>query len=244
MAQQSPDKPYHPGQEKSLSGIAERAFLLGVVLSAGTIALLWTLLQTSSPLWRLPFFLSALSIFHFLEFWTTAKYNTPAAAVSSFLLTSNGRAYLVAHSSAFVEALITGLLFPNRSWAPLNSGPVLLIAGLGMVVAGQAVRSAAMIQCGTNFNHNIQHSRARGHELVTTGIYAKLRHPSYFGYFWWALGTQVVMGNVVCFLGFVVVLWRFFSARIRHEEELLVRFFGEEYVQYRHAVGVGIPFIR
>ncbi|KAJ2906854.1 Protein-S-isoprenylcysteine O-methyltransferase [Zalerion maritima] len=243
LAQQSPDKPYYPGQEKSLSGIAERALILGITLAVGSITMLWTLLATSSPLWRVPFFLSALSIFHFLEFWTTAKYNTPNAAVSSFLLNSNGRAYIAAHTSAFVEALLVGLLFPNRQWAPFHLGSVLIVAGLLLVLAGQAVRSAAMIQCGTNFNHTVQHMRARGHELVTTGIYATFRHPSYFGYFWWALGTQLVMGNVVCFFGFAVALWRFFSHRITYEEDFLVRFFGDEYVQYRNTVGTMIPFM-
>ena len=118
-----------------------------------------------------------------------------------------------------------------------------MLLGLLLAVAGQTVRSTAMIQCGNNFNHTIQHRRAKGHELVTTGIYATMRHPSYFGYFWWALGTQFVMGNIVCFFGFAIVLWRFFRSRIIHEEELLVRFFGEDYVQYRRYVGTKIPFI-
>lgn len=39
------------------------------------------------------------------------------------------------------------------------------------------------------------------------------------------------------------MLWRFFSKRIEGEEELLVRFFGDEYVQYRKRTRVGIPFI-
>jgi len=65
----------------------------------------------------------------------------------------------------------------------------------------------------------------------------------YFGYFWWGLGTQIVMGNPVCFVGYAVVLWRFFERRIGGEEELLVSFFGDEYVHYRKRTMVGIPFI-
>lgn len=51
------------------------------------------------------------------------------------------------------------------------------------------------------------------------------------------------MGNAVCTVGYAVVLWKFFSARIRGEERLLVGFFGEEYVRYRERSWVGIPFI-
>lgn len=33
--------------------------------------------------------------------------------------------------------------------------------------------------------------REDSHQLVTRGVYRFLRHPSYFGWFWWSLGTQV-----------------------------------------------------
>jgi len=51
------------------------------------------------------------------------------------------------------------------------------------------------------------------------------------------------MGNLICFVGYAMVLWRFFEKRIGGEEELLVRFFGDEYVQYRKRTMIGIPFI-
>ena len=47
----------------------------------------------------------------------------------------------------------------------------------------------------------------------------------------------------MCFLGYAVVLWKFFSMRIRKEEEFLVGFFGEEYEVYKEGTRVGIPFI-
>ncbi len=71
-----------------------------------------------------------------------------------------------------------------------------------------------MVQAGSNFNHTVQMKRSEGHVLVTSGIYAVLRHPSYFGFWWWGLGTQVVLGNGICLVGYAVVLWRFFHSRI------------------------------
>jgi protein-S-isoprenylcysteine O-methyltransferase len=242
-AAESPDRPYFPGQPKSLAGIAIRAFALGSALTLGVLLTVLTLACTTSPLWRLPFFLAALSAFHFLEFWTTAAYNTPQAGVDAFLLSANGPGYVIAHSAASLECLVTNIAFPGRSWAPLHIGPLLPLLGLVLVVAGQVVRSAAMKTAGQSFNHQVQRHRAAKHTLVTEGIYAKLRHPSYFGFFWWAMGTQLVLGNVVCFVAYALVLWRFFSTRIRHEEELLVSFFGEEYVNYRKKTGTKLPFI-
>jgi protein-S-isoprenylcysteine O-methyltransferase len=199
-----------PGGKRSLSGIAVRAFCLG---SAAVLGLVMTslLVYLDSRLWRPWMFLATLSIFHFLEFYTTAAYNTPAALVASFLLT-NGDQYRQAHTMAFVETCITSYFFPG--WQARAHPPVVIALGLIMVVVGQVVRSTAMAQAGTNFNHTVQSRKNDGHELVTTGLYAYFRHPSYFGFFWWGIGTQVMLGNTVCFLGYAGVLWYFFNRRI------------------------------
>ncbi|KFY44377.1 hypothetical protein V495_03489 [Pseudogymnoascus sp. VKM F-4514 (FW-929)] len=112
-----------------------------------------------------------------------------------------------------------------------------LALGLLLVPLGQLVRSLAMVQAGGNFNHIVQARKASTHQLVTSGIYSVSRHPSYFGFFWWGLGTQLVLGNVVCFVGYAGVLWVFFKRRIAGEEEYLVRFFGREYIDYRARTG-------
>ncbi|KAK0711047.1 Isoprenylcysteine carboxyl methyltransferase family-domain-containing protein [Lasiosphaeris hirsuta] len=242
-ASYSPDRVYFPHQPKSLAGIALRSFCLGIGLALGVGGTIATLIFTSSPLWRLPFFIGTLALFHFLEFWTTAAYNTRVAEISSFLLTANWPAYAIAHAFATLESLVTSVVWPNRTWAPLHSGPLLCLAGFVLVVIGQTVRSVAMVQAGPSFNHMVQQQRGAGHVLVTTGIYARLRHPSYFGFFWWALGTQLVLGNLISFFAYAAVLWRFFSSRIKHEEDLLIKFFDEEYVDYRKKVGTKIPFV-
>ncbi|KAL2164643.1 hypothetical protein VTH06DRAFT_3860 [Thermothelomyces fergusii] len=248
--------PYLPHQAKSLSGIAARSFCLGVAFAAGVTGTVAVLALTASPLWRLPFFLAALALFHFLEFWTTAAHNTRAADVHSFLLTANWPAYAIAHSFASLECLLASLLWPPAGSGGGGSGGggsggifarrgavPLVGAGLALVAVGQAVRSAAMIHAGRSFNHVVQHRRRSGHVLVTTGVYGLLRHPSYFGFFWWALGTQLVMGNPLSLVGYALVLWRFFSSRIRVEEDYLVAFFGQEYVEYRKRVPTWIPFV-
>ncbi|KAI1432954.1 putative isoprenylcysteine carboxyl methyltransferase [Xylaria sp. CBS 124048] len=243
-AQIAPDNDYLPGQPKALEGIAIRSFCLGVVGTLCIVSMISILFLTSSPLWRIPFFIATLSIFHFLEFWTTAKYNTSVATIDSFLLTANWPAYAIAHMAASLECLLTKLLFPNRAWAPFYSGHVLLLSGFLLVFVGQAARSLAMAQAGKSFNHSVQRKKKDDHELVTTGLYSFVRHPAYFGFFYWGVGTQLVLGNPICFLGYVIVLWRFFASRVKYEEVQLVRFFGDEYVEYRKKVGTGIPFVR
>ncbi|EEP75966.1 hypothetical protein UREG_00813 [Uncinocarpus reesii 1704] len=219
----SPDKPiidpvYLPGGKKSLSGISIRSFLLGQ--AAGTCAVLSALLYTgSNPLWRVPFFVATLALFHFLEYYVTARYNNYFAKISAFLLTQNGMAYNIAHGSAVVECLLAHTFLPDRYFqltgAVFGGIKYQVMLGLALMVVGQIVRSLAMVQAGVSFTHTIQHHRREEHRLVKDGIYSILRHPSYFGFFWWGLGTQLVLGNTVCFLGYAVVLWEFFSSRIR-----------------------------
>ncbi|KUJ19100.1 ICMT-domain-containing protein [Mollisia scopiformis] len=236
------EKQFYPLEPKSLSGIALRAFLLGLTLALSSILTIY-LLSTSHPIWRFPFSLASLSLFHFLEFYTTALTNVPAASVSSFLLSSNGSAYMIAHLASMTECLLSHFLLPTSVLSP-TTHYIILSLGLSLIILGQTIRALAMLKAGTNFSHFVRRHKAQSHELVTSGIYAWFRHPSYFGYFWWGIGTQLVYGNAVCLLAFGVVLWKFFSKRIEGEEKLLVKFFGGEYLAYRKKTWVGIPFIR
>lgn len=235
------DQQFLPHQSKSLSGIALRSCLLGIAFALSAILTL-VLLYKGHPLWRLPFFLATLSTFHFLEFYTTAYANSNDATTNSFLLSSNGSAYSIAHSASFIETLISHFFAP--SLLPPNLQNVLLFLGIALIVIGQGTRAVAMLTAGSNFSHVVRHTKASSHRLVTSGIYSVLRHPSYFGYFWWAIGTQLMCGNRICLVAYLSVLFRFFDRRIRGEEELLVRFFGEEYVAYRARTWVGIPGIK
>ncbi|KAF2821421.1 prenyl cysteine carboxyl methyltransferas-like protein Ste14 [Ophiobolus disseminans] len=230
---------FFPHGRRSLSGIALRAFCLGLTTISGLVLAILCV-YIDSRLWRPCAFLATLSVFHFLEFWVTAAYNTPVAVVSSFLLT-NGDQYRQAHTMALIETGVTSYWLPG--WQGKFHGPGMVALGVGMIVLGQVVRSTAMAQAGTNFNHNVQSKKNDGHELVTTGLYAYFRHPSYFGFFWWGVGTQVMLGNMVCSLAYAGILWYFFSRRIAHEEKHLISFFGDDYVAYRARTRVWIPFI-
>jgi protein-S-isoprenylcysteine O-methyltransferase len=93
-------------------------------------------------------------------------------------------------------------------------------------------------------------------------------------YFWWAVGSQLLVGNPVMGVLFTLYLWRWFFTRIggasdlscygldlansarltdnagsflaraTDEERLLVKFFGDEYIQYRGDVVSGLPLVR
>ncbi|KAF3906259.1 hypothetical protein ABW20_dc0102515 [Dactylellina cionopaga] len=226
----------YPGEEYALDGIAIRAQLLG--LTTGLTIAATVALYLQSSIYHLPLFVFFLSIFHFLEFYITARWNTRRADIGSFLFT-NGRAYTIAHTIAMVEYLLEHLFLPYFSYPP----PRLFALGILLILSGQLLRSLAMIHASTSFNHHVAYRKEVDHRLVTSGVYKWFRHPSYMGFWLWGLGTQVMLGNPVSFVGYTAVLWRFFRRRIEVEEQYLVRFFGQRYIDYRRRTRVWIPFI-
>ncbi|OCH92931.1 ICMT-domain-containing protein [Obba rivulosa] len=215
------------------------SFLLGGTFALGGLTFL---IGGFDDVWwatpQLCFYVAAWSFFHWAEFAVTAGWNPEKCSVGSFLL-ENGALYHIAHSVAVLEYLLTLYFKPS-----IKEHPNISTFGVTLAVAGQILRSLAMINAGSNFSHIVAYRKLNTHVLVTSGIYAWLRHPSYTGFFYWALGLQLVLQNPVSFAIFVAVLWRFFYHRIKGEEISLVRFFGNDYVQYRNRVGTWIPFIR
>lgn len=188
-------------------------------------------------------YIIALALFHFLEYYITAKYNPKKVNSQSFLI-NNGIEYTVAHTVAIFECLVEGWLFPR--WKTYNHSAfrqIIVTIGLTLLIVGQVVRSLAMYTAGKSFSHIVKVEKENDHKLVTNGVYLYIRHPSYFGFFWWAMGTQLLLLNPITSVAFAYVLHGFFSKRIPFEERHLVDFFGDEYIKYRRSVKIWIPFI-
>ncbi|KAH9062828.1 Isoprenylcysteine carboxyl methyltransferase family-domain-containing protein [Lactarius vividus] len=190
--------------------------------------------------YQVGFFVASWSAFHWGEFAVTAGWNREKVSIDSFLL-DNGRMYHVANGLALTEYLLSLYFRPSLKSFPYVSSLVLI--GVVVVLFGQFLRSAAMIKASSNFSHMVAFRKLAGHQLVTDGIYKWSRHPSYAGFFYWALGTQLVLQNPLSFFVYWVLLMQFFSSRIKAEERALVSFFGDDYDLYRKRVGTKIPFI-
>ncbi|KAJ7781127.1 protein-s-isoprenylcysteine O-methyltransferase [Mycena metata] len=216
------------------------AFLLGAICALGLLAFTSGAFALGRPWWATPqlgFFAAAWAAFHWGEYAVTAGWNLEKCSVDSYLL-ENGSTYHIAHGTAVAEYLLTLWFKPEwkAHWG-------VSLAGIALVLVGQTLRSAAMIHASTNFSHAVAFRKRAEHVLVTDGVYAWLRHPSYAGFFWWAMGTQLVLCNPVSLVLYAGAMWRFFYYRTRAEERALVSFFGDEYVRYRKRVGTMIPFV-
>jgi len=121
--------------------------------------------------------------------------------------------------------------------------PISLL-GVIICIIGECIRKSAMITAATNFNHIVVRHHRKGHVLVTHGIYSLFRHPSYVGWFYWSIGTQIILLNPICVIGYAIVSWKFFDERINDEELCLIKFFGQNYIEYKKNVKTGLPFIK
>lgn len=203
------------------------------------------------------------AVFHFSEFLSIAWVNPSTLSIDTFVL-NHSVAYGIAACSSWLEFVAERHYFPEMKEASFIS-----YLGLLLCVCGDALRKLAMFTAKHNFNHNVQCEKMDDHELVTHGVYRLCRHPSYMGWFYWSIGTQVIsctiailngrnveetirpwcfrlqliLQNPFCFLAYMVASWKFFHDRILIEEITLLNFFGVEYVDYQKRVGTGLPFI-
>jgi len=82
----------------------------------------------------------------------------------------------------------------------------------------------------------------KNQKLVTWGPYRYVRHPSYLGYFLMFFGLFFLWPNLFTLFPLVAIPGYF---RVTFEEErLLVRRFGDEYVEYQRKTGRFIPRFR
>lgn len=72
--------------------------------------------------------------------------------------------------------------------------------GLLLCAFGEALRKSAIWTARDNFTHLVQQEKAQTHTLVTHGVYSWFRHPSYVGWFYWSIGTQVMYTNLILWL--------------------------------------------
>lgn len=182
-------------------------------------------------------------LFHMSEFLVAARYRPHDTHPKAFML-YHSDAYMAAQLAALVEFVVEAWLVPDGwKWFQLSTSSVLVASFAVLVLYG--VRISAMVTCGENFSLEIEESHRPDHRLVTNGIFAYLRHPAYFGWFWRTVFSQVILMNPMCFVAFTLVTWKFFKQRIPHEEALLSSddFFGETYTSYKKRTPTGIPFI-
>jgi len=114
-----------------------------------------------------------------------------------------------------------------------------LALGSALFVMGTALRWQAILHLGRFFTTNV--AIAQDHQLIDSGPYRLIRHPSYTGSLAAALGFALSFANgaslLVIFVPYgAVILWR-----IHIEEAALIGALGAKYTDYRRRTKRLIP---
>ncbi len=81
------------------------------------------------------------------------------------------------------------------------------------------------------------------HTLVTTGIYATLRHPMYSGFWLMAVAQALLLPNWVAGPAGLIGFGILFFGRVRREEEMMIAAFGDEYRAYMRRTARVVPWL-
>jgi protein-S-isoprenylcysteine O-methyltransferase Ste14 len=81
------------------------------------------------------------------------------------------------------------------------------------------------------------------HTLVTTGIYALVRHPMYSGFWLMALAQVLLLPNWIAGPAGLIGFGILFFGRVRREEEMMITAFGDEYRAYMGRTARVVPWI-
>ncbi len=163
------------------------------------------------------------------DLWIVFMVVWLAAALTSKPRDKNARSFLRLPLGLIL--LVTIILFSRRiesTWLArplLPDAPWLVLTGAALTFAGMALAFWARFHLGRNWGPPA--TMRVGHELVTSGPYAYVRHPIYVGMSVALVGTALAIGDILVVVVALPVIFRFLWAAQR-ENALLVRQFGQE----------------
>ena len=146
-----------------------------------------------------------------------------------------------------IPILLGGFLLAkgHRLSDPLNHRVIphvdaLAWIGVALCVAGLGFCIWARFTLGRNWSGVV--TLKGGHELITSGPYALVRHPIYTGLLTMFVATVIVLGHVAGIIGMPFVFASFWI-KLRYEEKLMLKQFPEQYAAYQKRVKRIILFI-
>lgn len=113
--------------------------------------------------------------------------------------------------------------------------------GCALFGGGLALRWYSIVYLGRFFTVNVAiHS---GHEIIDTGPYRRIRHPSYTGALVAFAGLALTLVNWLALALILLPIFGAFSRRIAIEESALANALGSPYTNYMRRTKRLVPFI-
>jgi protein-S-isoprenylcysteine O-methyltransferase Ste14 len=130
--------------------------------------------------------------------------------------------------------------FPSAADYPLH--PIPFAIGLVLMLFGLWLFYRSHADLGINWSATLQ--IRDGHQLVTSGIYSRLRHPMYASMFLLGVAQVLFLPNWIAGPAYLVSFGTLYVFRFKIEERMMLDRFGEEYKSYMQRTGRLIPRLR
>lgn len=121
----------------------------------------------------------------------------------------------------------------------VQRSPVVGLIGVVLCAAGVGLATLARIHLGRNWG--LPMSRKEAPELVTTGLYAVIRHPIYAAILLAILGSAI--GQGIFWAPALVLVAPYFVYSARREEKLMMQQSPDRYPAYRKRTKMLLPYI-
>jgi protein-S-isoprenylcysteine O-methyltransferase Ste14 len=111
---------------------------------------------------------------------------------------------------------------------PLRTGP--LVGGVTCLVIGLWLFYRSHADLGTNWSITLEVREQ--HQLITQGVYRRIRHPMYLALVLYSVGQALVIPNWVAGPANLTAFAILLALRVRAEEKMMLEGFGDEYAAY------------
>lgn len=138
-------------------------------------------------------------------------------------------------------SIFFGIFFSKVFHLPMYSNENIKIMGSGFLILGVVFRIAVVYNLGQYFTVDV--TIRKNHQLITTGFYKFVRHPSYAFSLLTFLGLALVLNNYISAAIVIIPVFFMFFLRMKIEEKVLIGQFGNEYTDYMKKTKRLIPFI-
>ncbi len=112
-------------------------------------------------------------------------------------------------------------------------------SGISIIICGLAIRWWAILTLKKSFTVTV--SIHEKQQLIKTGIYNFIRHPSYTGSILSFVGLGIAFNSWISIIVISIPITLAFITRIKIEENVLIEAFGDDYVQYCKKTSKLIP---
>lgn len=148
---------------------------------------------------------------------------------------------------ALLFVLSVGLLLIPLIWsftpflASFNLGLPVWVRSLGVILAIFSLFYFRWIHKALGANWSPTLEIRKGHQLIKSGVYKKIRHPMYAQIWLWTIAQFLIVSNL--FAGFSgLIAWSvLYFIRVPNEEKMMVENFGDEYTEYMKRTGRVFP---